>query len=31
MLETGPENKVHIWAALGEDDSEEDETDEDEV
>jgi hypothetical protein len=24
MLETGPENKVHIWAALGEDDVEQD-------
>jgi hypothetical protein len=29
MLETGLENKVHIWAALGEDDSEEDQEDED--
>jgi hypothetical protein len=25
MLETGPQNKVHIWAALGEDDTDEDE------
>jgi hypothetical protein len=27
MLETGPENKVHIWAALGEDDAEQHEDD----
>lgn len=27
MLETGPQNKVHVWAALGEDDNDEPEDD----
>jgi len=30
MLETGPQNKVHIWAALGEDETDEDEEEEEE-
>jgi hypothetical protein len=30
MIETGPQHKVHIWAALGEDDNDEEDDEEEE-